>query len=367
MELESNNIHINNMKEMRCLINKVKNIGLCNKGIIFGGLVRDEIIALHYRHLFINKKLDYNEYWNVEYDPDTAKRTIIPNDMDIYFKDNSYVNDFINVLSKYVKIYNGYIYTNDVVSITDLNYINTPFHIIHKKIKIVLYIGKTINFTGIKLTFNIDVIYPDNSNNQMDNHEFDEYISTYEPPFNHLDFLCNIFIIERVNSKNIIRVSNNTGTIMDNMPFTFKNKLINKITNDIIEHKTEFVRHIKDNFNVEYVNIYRILKMINRPYYWDITNIPFNIFTPNFDNDTSILEKSCCICLQDFSKEDNKIVSININKPSRFLHYNCFINYMYIEQKKKYRNPDTNYIECRCPYRNPFNFKDCYLNVNYYI
>ena len=40
---------------------------------------------------------------------------------------------------------------------------------------------------------------------------------------------------------------------------------------------------------------------------------------------------------------------------------------MQTEQKKRYRNPDTGFIECRCPYRNPFNFKDCHLNVNYYI
>ena len=33
--------------------------------------------------------------------------------------------------------------------------------------------------------------------------------------------------------------------------------------------------------------------------------------------------------------------------------------------KKSYRNPETDCIECRCPMRIPFNFKECYMSVKY--
>ena len=365
MSYDSNIVHINNMKETRALINKIKNIGLSNKGIIFGGLVRDEIIAQHYKHLFTNKDLDFNEFWNIDYDPETSKRTIIPNDMDIYFKYPNDIQNFIKNLDTFCKSFYGSIVVREVFSINDLNYIKTPFQIKHNKIKVFIYIGRTINYRGIKLTFNIDTIQPDNSNNEIFNPDFDLLVSTYEPPFNHLDFLCNIFIMEKINDKNVIRVSNNTGTPIDSMPFTLKNKFISRVIEDIIEHKTQFVRHIEDNYNVEYINTYRILKMIDRQYYWNITNIPFTIFIPSFIKDITINDISCCICLENINN-DIKTVSINMNKSNNnLIHYDCFLKYMYMEQSKKYRNPHTGYIECRCPLRNPFNFKDCYLSVNY--
>jgi len=321
MQRESSTIYIDNMKEMRSLINKIKNIGLANNGIIYGGLVRDEIIATHYRHKFI------------------------------------------------CKIFNGFIVKKDVVERNDFNYINTPFNIIHSKIKIIIYIGQTINFRGVKLIFNIDVVNPDNSNNDINNQEFESLVSTFEPPFNHLDFLCNIFIIERINGRDIIRISNNTGTPIDTMPFTMKNQFTTKIINDMLEHKTQFVRHIEGNYNVEYINIYRILKMIDRQFYWNITNIPIKILNTEDIQELEVQDNICSICIENFDKEkDNKIVSVNVNKSNNnLLHYNCFIEYMYAEQKKRYRNPQTGFIECRCPYRNPFNFKDCYLNVDYCI
>jgi len=370
MSGENHTIYIENMKQKRCLINKIKNIGLSNNGIIYGGLVRDEIIALHYRHQFIHKELDFESYWDIQYDPESAKRTIIPNDMDIYFKNVKDVINFTNNLSSFTKLFNGYVNSTQGNMINDLNYINTSFNINHTKIKLVVYIGKTINFTGIKLSFDIDVIYADNSSNEINNQEYESLVSTMEPPFNHLDFLSNIFIIERINDKNNIRISNNTGTPIDKMPFTIKNQFITRVINDMLQHKTQFVRHIEGNYNVEYINIYRILKMIDRPFHWNITNIPITILNSTDVDSAIINDNICCICIENFDKEkhkENKVVSIHINKTNHLLHHKCFITYMQTEQKKRYRNPDTGFIECRCPYRNPFNFKDCHLNVNYYI
>jgi hypothetical protein len=74
-------IDITYAKEKRALVNNIKRFGLDTSGIIFGGLVRDEIIATHYRDEFINNKLDFSLYWDKDYSPETNGRLIIPNDI----------------------------------------------------------------------------------------------------------------------------------------------------------------------------------------------------------------------------------------------------------------------------------------------
>ena len=78
-------------------------------------------------------------------------------------------------------------------------------------------------------------------------------------------------------------------------------------------------------------------------------------------------EYKCCICQDIFDKScENKVFEINTYKTkSYYLHYNCFINHLKAENRKKYINTETNLIECRCPMRIPFNFKDCYKEVLY--
>ena len=78
-------IKINYRREMRSLINQIKHIGLNSDGILFGGIVRDDIIGTHYRNLFIEKKMNFDKYWDNSYDIETKYRTILPNDIDIFF------------------------------------------------------------------------------------------------------------------------------------------------------------------------------------------------------------------------------------------------------------------------------------------
>ena len=85
-------ISINIQKETRYLYNIIKRSGLTEGGIIYGGMVRDEILATYYKELYDtyveeNKIIDpyHEKFWNPNFHPETNKRLIIPNDIDIYF------------------------------------------------------------------------------------------------------------------------------------------------------------------------------------------------------------------------------------------------------------------------------------------
>jgi len=362
-------INVIHSKEMRNMINQLKNIGLVNKGIIFGGLVRDEIIGTYYRDKFLEKNTSIDNYWNPTYDIETRYRTIIPSDMDIYFKNETDTNSFIVKITEFVNRFNGTIQfkkINNKSLIDNFEYNpNNSTTFKHIKINIYIRIGRTFTYYGHKLQFEIDVI----TNNNIVNYDGKDI----EPPFNNLDFLCNVFLMEKINGKNTIRISNCTGTPIDDMSFANKLKFSSLIIDDIIQFKTEFSRNI-NNSNTEYINAYRILKMINKFHRWNITNLPFKMY--NNSNFPYEADTMCCVCLQniiinkkdDCEKDDYVLIPFNNQeKNGNIMHYNCFYNYLLQEQNKKYRNPETNQIECRCPFRNPFNFKDCHKSIKYEI
>jgi hypothetical protein len=340
-------------KEKRELINIIKNLGLNNKGIIFGGVVRNDIIGCHYRkEFFKNTNNNYKDYWKNDYDIETIKRITTPNDLDIYFNDEKYVTIFINKITTLVNSFNGRIniINNDN---TNLKYIVNNLTLKHTKVYIELNIGRTIKFSGIKLKFNIDIIYNKDKNTS----------NNIEPPFFNLDFLSNIFIMEKINGINNIRISNCTGTPIDSMTYLDKAKITYNIMNDIINGVTSFVGTL-NVYYAESINCYRIIKMILNN--WNIINLPFKIISKN---NIDYKHELCCICQESIEYDQdntNKIFQINTNiKKSYYLHYDCFMNYLILEQKKNNINKDSGEIECKCPLRNPFNFKECHKLVKY--
>jgi len=167
----------------------------------------------------------------------------------------------------------------------------------------------------------------------------------------------------RSNEDNI-RVSNCTGTPMDGMVFTEKSIYSTQIICDIIEFKTKFTRSVS-NPTTEFVNCYRILKMIVRNVPWTITNLPFKFITLDDIKDEEMIDDRCCICLEEINN-DKELVELNTNiSKKNYLHRCCFLDYLSKEQQMKYRDTNTNQIECRCPFRNFFNFRDCYRNIEY--
>lgn len=335
-------LYIVMQKECRYVFNNIKLMGLNNDGIIFGGMVRDEIIATHYKALFdehhkgeINNK-NYKKFWNINYHPETAKRTLIPNDIDIYFENIEKSEVFIQSIKTYAESFHG--------SINISNSILYEFgeNLIHKKIHIIFYIGKTFIYSGKILSLSIDVII----NNSA------EHI---EPPFNNGDFTCNLFVMSKSSHNNYdIRLSKNTGTKLDVMSHVMKINLQSKIMNDLISGSTEFIRKSVSN-DAEYINGLRIIKMIHKNI--KISNILFREI-PESTNDDNI----CDICQMSTKREgDNKGVYIELltNKHAvNIMHKPCFYRYLRDEVYKKNRNDSTYAIECRCTRRNLFNFKD---------
>ena len=332
-------IHSQIDKERRYAYNYIKNMGIIRmNGIIFGGMVRDEIVATHYKSLFdehceSNKKL-YKKFWDRNYHKETIKRTLVPNDIDIYFQNSENAETFITEVGNYAKSFNG--------SIRVLTGILYEFgeNLVHKKINVYLFIGRTAVYKGTVLKLNIDVII----NNGME---------IIEPPFNSGDFTCNLFVMSKKDDINYeIRLSKTTGTKLDNMSFVRKLNLQMKIMNDLIAGNTEFIR-TSVNIDTEYINGKRILKML----YTDmkILNLQFR------EVETTTADENCDICQMSFETEDSKgpFIELLTNKHSiNTMHKPCFLRYLTTEVNKKNRNTSTNAIECRCTRRNLFNFNE---------
>lgn len=363
MEEKSVNIIVNVIREKRQLCNRIKTLALNNNGILFGGIVRDDIIGRHYRNLFLKKGMDIDKYWDVSYDNETKHRLIIPNDIDVFFRADNNSITFQNRLREFVKEFNGYmsVSINNTFEYSD----NINNFLQHKVINISLRVGKTLFASGVRIAVKIDLIEINYSRRDNDNYQISEYAKIIEPPFNKLDFLCNVFISEKSGSgTEIVRISNCTGTPIDEM--TTSNKMIYaaSIINDIINFKTKFAR-INDSFDAEYYNCYRILKMINRKYPWTITNLPFKFIL----HTEVVIDDYCCICLDNIIYDHpTNIIELNTYETkSKYLHSDCFINYLTTEQKVKFinSNDEKRQIECRCPFRCFFNFRDCYKSIEY--
>jgi len=366
MESKTILLKINRLREKRSLFNQVKAMAMNNKGILFGGVVRDDIIGKHYRQQFIKKNLDYDRYWDSDYDENTKYRLIIPNDIDVFFRCHNNSISFQNKLREFVKGFNGsFIITDDIV-FKQLDYSKVNRFLTHKIININIRLGRTLFDNGITINLKIDLIEIIPVNSSIDNYEYSQFAAKAEPPFNNLDFLCNVFVMEYTTSGDYItRISNATGTPIDDMIFSEKLAFSVKIINDIINFRTSFVR-VSESYNAEYVNCYRILKMIDRHYSWSIVNLPFRIIT--IGDIENKIEDDCSVCLESIHSDDasKQIVEVNTYKiKSNYLHKSCFLRYLYKEQQLKYLNPDTNTIECRCPFRGFFNFKECHKKISY--
>ena len=263
-----NSVTVMYYRELRNLINRVKTIGLNSSGILFGGVVRDDIIGTHYRKLFIDKDLDFDKYWNYDYDIETRKRLIIPKDIDIFFKNENNYTSFVKEIQKLVQRFGGNISFSVNNNLNHIKYTCNYVFLKHERLHIYLTVGNSLSQSGIRLTLDIDIIKVDSNRNvSMDNMTYLNEISRIEPPFFNLDFLSNTFICEKSNSTIVTRMSNCTGTPLDTMVFSNKIHISSKIIEDIINMRTQFVSKM-DFFNTEYINCFRILKMIERNSAW---------------------------------------------------------------------------------------------------
>ena len=343
------------------LFNNIKKLVFENNGIIFGGFVRDMIISDHYKTIYNNRnEYDIHKFWNKFYQPETAARAIVAQDMDICMYTENDISNFLISLQNIFNTDNGYSsISSSVLSVSDdNNYFDLPIKM-HKRINYQVTVGK-IPFvhSGIELSFDFDILIPINTK--------------ILPPFNKLDFISNVFIL----TKHGVSISNNTGTIIDTMSILQKQKITNIIMNDIVEFKTQFcmaTRHNNDytcgDFNYNRKVFHRINKMLFRTFRWNITNIPILIcdYKRNYTNCDSV----CCICLSKF-KNNDRLVKVYIDNSTKTekvcsnTHDKCLFKYFetQLETSKTDGLIGTDDFEFRCPMRNVINFKLYSKNTN---
>jgi len=330
----------------------IKNLVFENKGIVYGGFVRDFIICDHYKKLY-NQINSYSisAFWNKLIHPETAARTIVANDIDVCMYSEEDITQFITDLQNLFCLDSGFdnVSSSDIVVDSTMKYFGAPITT-HRKINYKIIVGKVpYVFSGVELSFDIDIIMPKNSNNQ--------------PPFYKTDLLSNIFLM----NKQGIVISKNTGTIIDKMSQLDKQKITHLIMKDIVEFKTQialrdkcYLDHISGSFLYNCEVYHRIHKMMFRTFNWNITNLPFEICDFK-DNNTATI---CSICLSNFKKK-NKIIKMYIDNSTKtdkvcsVAHDYCLFKYFetQIETSKHNKMNSTDEFEFRCPMRNIMNFK----------
>ena len=343
------------------LYERIKEYVFANKGIIFGGFVRDEIIRSHYRTIYNDcNTYDSHHYWNKLNQPETAARTIVANDIDVCMYSAADISKFIDDVHT---LFNNEVGACNVIS-SDLNVISTneysslPIEC-YRKLNFTITVGKIPYVsTGTELSFDIDVIIPKNIKRQ--------------PPFKKLDFLCNIFIM----SAHGIVVSRDTGTIIDNMSVMEKQKISCSIMKDIVEFKTQFC--MKNIYCYDYAagdftyneKVYkRLYKMMFRSFKWNVSNIPFEIC-----DQKGKYENVCCICLSNFKNKTNRVIKLyNINSSNtekvctNIAHDKCIFKYFETQLEGCKQENDfgaTNKFAFKCLVRNVINFKECANNIS---
>lgn len=342
------------------MFEEIKKSVFNNNGVIFGGYVRDMIIGDHYKGIYNScNKYNIHKFWNKMYQPETAARMIVAKDMDICMYSEYDVDKFVIAIRDIFNDRVGYAnISSSILSVTNENsYFEIPI-ILHKKINYTITIGK-IPFVhnGIEISFDFDIIVP--------------RITKIMPPFNRVDMLSNVYILNRQG----IIMSNNTGTCIDSMSIINKQKISARIMEDIVEFKTQFcLGNYRDNytcgsFNYNSKVFERLNKMLFRNFKWDITNMPFILgeHNKNFNNG----DDNCCICLSNFKNNDRAVKvfidnSTKTEKVCSIAHDKCMFKYFetQIENAKIDKISGGDDFKFRCPMRNIINFKLYATNIN---
>ncbi len=335
-------------KVKRTAYTKLEDIAFDHQGIIYGGYVRDTLIhdefSERFHRLFPDDLLPtQGKYWDKSFSPDTAKRLIVPNDMDVCFYTEASVDSFIADVKKVPEF--SKLYMSDV---THIKYYSTKIERI-KHLCIHLTIGR-IPFIddGATVIIAVDVILRKQN-------------TCCEPPFNNLDMLCNGFI----KTKDGVRLSKNTGTVIDRYTEFERIQVATGIMRDAINGKTHlcFSKNcIADeasvNFNLNAMQ--RISKMHKMG--WEFLNAPFktDVFRDNEDTTT------CCICQSDFTEGDKVSYTVSekngIEIPCAKMHSACFMKYLN-HQRFQYLADmpwhTTGTFVFHCPYHNNVDFRQC--------
>ncbi len=325
---------------------RLENIALNNKGIIYGGYVRDVMIAEeHARRFNMQHQESSDKFWDKSFSPETRGRLLIPNDMDICFYSVEEADYFIASLRQVTEF-------SDVVSSMYHNYYSANISCVQH---VLIYIKKIgyVPFVnpGATIIIQIDVVIPK---------------VNIEPPFNNLDMLCNGFImLQPDNTLRAVKYSSNTGTVLDDYTNVQKMQVVSGIVNDLVEFKTHLCfssvyAPTRTDFNIMCMR--RVMKMYNKTIPWTMYNSPIQVTTQNAE-----ATHECCICCSPIENGESMIQSISKKSNDEEIvgsrmHYKCGMDYFYHE---KHKDPDeSGVIVLTCPFRVPIDFRGHASNLN---
>ncbi len=334
----------------------VKKKGFEHSGTIFGGFVRDEFISEYYSAKFNREYNDTSKYWDPKHMPETKNRILIPNDMDISFKNEDEANVFIDAIKQIREFHE--------VHVTDMTYNANPYSDMQnvlqsvKRIFIYMRVGHIpFKRNGLIISIHIDVVVPNNPELQ--------------PPFNNLDVLCNGFIMTKEGGK---QFSRNTGTIIDKYSDYERAVVIPQIIKDMHQFRSYICMTTTSNADKRRINIIalkRVRKLLMKKTPWTMINLPFKKET--FVEPTDSSEKTdCCICLQTLETND-EVAYTTIQKedgteiPSGKLHYGCMLQCLHNQAYSPRLDNDHNggVFTFTCPFRNKITFTRCKLDIQF--
>lgn len=333
----------------------MQDLAFQHSGTIFGGYVRDHIIAEHYTNEFAQKhgaSRDHSNFWDHKYSPETRHRLLLPNDMDVVFRTMEDANEFINGIKKVVQY--RYVRISDVTPKTYYS----PLIQSMRQVVITIIIGEVpFLSSGTAIKIKADVIVP-KPNIQI------------QAPFNNLDMLCNGFIM----TKDCVTFSRNTGTVIDQYPLVLKTQVTLGIIKDMIEFKTYLCfttrNKNKRQFHLNLMAIKRIEKMHKKKHCtWTFLNMPFNV--NNYEN-LETKEEKCYICYTEFEATDRIAHTKSTKKDgtevvSSQMHYKCCMKHLQHQARGPFQYENSR-IVFRCPFRNIIDFEQCQNDTkNVYI
>ena len=356
----------NTMRHVEINCEHIKNYAFCKietkafnyDGVLFGGAVRDRMISEHYAkqfrtHAKSNRDLMRdNNFWDASIHPESAARTLVPDDMDIYFSCKHDSELFIESMHHMCEEENVHIMiesSKDEISNHPEKY-GKMLEV--QKITITLVAGRIpFVFRGHDINIQIDVVTP-------------KYPIMLQPPFNNLDFLCNGFL----NTKHGIVYSSNTGTYIDRLTEFEKTAEVLKIQQDMIQFKTNFCRFEKiqqRDISTSHKNKYafkRINKLLKKERFpWTICNLPFELSKATHEH----LDKECYICGSQFTEQDILAIVSTTKEtteiPCSTTHKHCLMKYLEYQYEEELTQPicySAKFVY-KCPMRTAIDFTQC--------
>jgi hypothetical protein len=297
-------------KELRKLINILKEKIFENNGVLFGDIVANLLIVKYYKSIFEKNNNNFNYFWNNDFDKETILRTEVCNKINVYF----------NNLEEYIKFID-FLKNSKIFEITVIKNINNSHHI-NNLYEISTKLGKTLTYIGYPINVSVNIIVKIPGTN-----------SYLEPPFNDTNFLTDILIMRKNRE---YKISKNTGIVeIDEMNIIEKSIFYSKILKEICNKKNYILCK-----KIELNNIIakRVLEYNKNE--CDIVNSPLII-----TKCSNSFKNKCYICQYEINYDDD-IMLINISKC--MLHNEC--GYKYLEKLLE-TNENIN-----CPLRQSINF-----------